>query len=76
LSKGTTSTIEGQQAVGVKDVTRGGVLYVATKGTPFPLEITKGGSGGGKVTFTRWNAPVTVKAPANAVDLGQLQSGH
>jgi hypothetical protein len=76
LSKGATSTIEGQQAIGVKDVSRGGVLYVATKGTPFPLEITKGGSGGGRVNFNRWNAPVSVRAPANAVDLGQLESGH
>ncbi|HEY2768419.1 MAG TPA: hypothetical protein VGI76_09185 [Solirubrobacteraceae bacterium] len=76
LSKGAPSTIEGQEAIGVKDVTRGGTLYVATNGKPFPLEITKGGSGGGKVTFTNWNAPVTVKAPAKAVDLGQLESGH
>jgi hypothetical protein len=76
LAKGSTSTIEGQEAIGVKDQTRGGVLYVATTGKPYPLEITKNGSGGGKVTFTSWNTPVTVKAPANAVDLGQLQTGH
>lgn len=76
LAKGSTSTIEGQEAVGVKDLSRGGTLYVATTGKPFPLQITKSGSGGGKVTFSHWNAPVTVTAPANAVDLGQLESGH
>lgn len=76
LAKGATSTIEGQQAIGVKDLSRGGVLYVATTGKPYPLQITKGGSGGGKVSFSHWNAPVTLKAPANAVDLSQLESGH
>lgn len=76
LSKGATSTIEGQPAIGVKDLTRGGILYVASTGKPYPLEITKSGSGGGKVSFTHWNAPVTLTAPANAVDLSQLQSGH
>jgi hypothetical protein len=76
LSKGAASKVEGQQAIGVKDVTRGGTLYVATTGTPFPIEITKGGSGGGRVSFNRWNAPVAVKAPTNAVDLGQIATGH
>ena len=76
LTKGATSTVEGQQAIAIKDATRGGTLYVATSGTPYPLQIAKGGSGGGKITFNRWNEPVTLKAPANAVDLSQLESGH
>jgi hypothetical protein len=76
LTKGATSTVEGQQAIAVKDSTRGGTLYVATSGTPYPLQIAKGGSSGGKIAFNHWNEPVTLKAPANAVDLSQLESGH
>lgn len=76
LAKGPTTKVEGQEAVGVKDLSRGGTLYVATTGKPYPLQITKGGSGGGTVTFSHWNAPVSVTAPANAVDLSQLASGH
>ncbi len=76
LAKGATTKVEGQEAVGVKDLSRGGTLYVATSGKPYPLQITKGGSGGGTVTFSHWNAPVTVTAPTNAVDLSQLASGH
>jgi hypothetical protein len=76
LTKGATSTVEGQQAIAVKDATRGGTLYVATSGTPYPLQIAKRGSSGGKITFNHWNEPVTLKAPANAVDLSQLESGH
>jgi hypothetical protein len=76
LTKGATSTVEGQQAIAIKDSTRGGTLYVATSGTPYPLQIAKSGSGGGKIAFNRWNAPVKLKAPRNAVDLSQLQSGH
>ncbi len=76
LTKGATSTVEGQQAIAIKDATRGGTLYVATSGTPYPLQISKGGSGGGKITFSHWNEPVTLKAPANAVNLSQLEGGR
>jgi hypothetical protein len=76
LTKGATSTVEGQQAIAIKDATRGGTLYVATSGTPYPLQIAKTGSSGGKIVFNRWNEPVTLKAPPGAVDLAQLRSGH
>ena len=56
------------------DKTKGGTLYIATTGKPYPVEISKGGSGGGKINFDRWNAAVTVAAPANAIDVAQLQS--
>jgi hypothetical protein len=68
-----TSTVGGQPVVGVKDTTQNGILYVATTGTAYPLEITKGGTGGGTITFSEWNRPVTLTAPANAVDIEQLQ---
>lgn len=76
LARGATRTIAGQQVVGIKDLTHGGILYVAATGTPYPIEITKGGGSGGKILFTHWNAPVKVTAPANSVDLGQLESGR
>jgi hypothetical protein len=76
LTKSATATIEGQQAVGVNDATKGGTLYVASTGTAYPLQIVKHGSSGGKVTFNNWNAPVTLKAPANAVDITQLEAEH
>jgi hypothetical protein len=72
LSKGATSTVNGQQVVAVKDTTQSGTLYVATTGTPYPIEIAKSGSAGGHLTFDRWNQPVSVSAPVGAIDLSQL----
>ena len=68
-----TSTVGGQPAVGVKDTAQNGILYVATTGPAYPLEITKSGAGGGTITFSEWDRPVTLTAPANAVDVEQLQ---
>jgi hypothetical protein len=77
LVKGLPTTAEGQPAIGVTDTSKGGTLYVATTGQPYPIEISKGGAEGGKVVFSRWNAPVSLTAPANAVDISQLQAaGH
>jgi hypothetical protein len=78
LKKSGTATIAGQKVIGITDTTKGGTLYIATTGKPYPVEITKGGSGGGgKITFDRWNATVTLAAPKNAIDVAQLQSaGH
>ncbi len=70
-----TSTVGGQPVVGVKDTAQNGILYVATTGTSYPLEITKSGTGGGTITFSEWNRPVTLTAPTNAVDIEQLQKG-
>ncbi len=75
LTHAGTVTIEGQQAVGVKDPS-GGTLYVAATGTPYPLELLKAAGGGGRIVFDRWNQPVTLAAPANAINITQLQNGH
>jgi len=75
LAKSGTATIGGQKAIGLKDTTKGGTLYVATTGSPFPLEITKGGSESGKVVLDRWNQPVTLTPPAGAIDVSKLQKG-
>ena len=76
LARDGTKTIDAQKVVAVTDVSQGGTLYVATVGTPFPIEIAKDGGSGGRITFDRWNKPVTLTAPANAININQLQNGH
>jgi hypothetical protein len=75
LSKAPSTTIGGQKAVGVTDATKGGTLYVAATGTAYPLQISKNGGSGGKITFDRWNQPVTLTPPAKAININQLQAG-
>jgi hypothetical protein len=67
LQKGSTTTINGKKAIAVTDKTRGGTLYVATTGKPYPLKITKGGTSGGTVTFDQINQPITLSAPSGAI---------
>jgi hypothetical protein len=76
LKSAGTTTVGGQQAVGVTDTTKGGTLYVAATGTPYPLEISKGGTSAGRIVFNRWNQPVTLTPPPNPININQLQSGH
>lgn len=76
LTSAGTTTVNGQKAVGVTDKSKGGTLYVASTGVAYPLEIAKGGAGGGKIVFDRWNKPVSLSAPTEAVSINQLQSGH
>jgi len=78
LTKGATSTVNGQQVIAVTDTNKTGTLYVATSGKPYPVAITKGSSENGKIAFSDWNQPVTITAPANAVDLSELKAlaGH
>lgn len=77
LTKGSKTTINGQPAITVTDTTQNGSLYVATTGQPYPIQISKTGSGGGKISFDEWNQPVTITAPPNAVDINELQhAGH
>jgi hypothetical protein len=73
LSKGATSEIEGQPAIALEDASKGGTLYVATSGRPYPLEIAKSGSETGKVILDRWDQPVQLAAPAGAIEVSKLQ---
>jgi hypothetical protein len=72
LSKGAQTTVEGQPAIAVSETAQKGTLYVATTGKPYPIEIAKSGSGGGRIVFSKWNEPVKLEAPKNAVDLSEL----
>ena len=44
LAKGSITTVRGQRVIAVKDTANGGTLYVATTGTPYPIEVVKNGS--------------------------------
>jgi hypothetical protein len=74
LSNSGTTTVKGQKVVGVTDKTKGGTLYIAATGKPYPVEITKSGSGTGSITFDRWDEELTLSAPANAIDVAALQA--
>jgi hypothetical protein len=76
LIKTQTTTVNGTHVVGVTDQSKGGTLYVATTGKPYPVQIAKGGAGGGTVSFDRWNESVTISPPPNAIDITQLRAGH
>jgi hypothetical protein len=74
LSKSGTTTVNGQKVVGITDKSKGGTLYIAATGKPYPVEIAKSGSGTGSITFDRWDEPLTLSAPANAIDVAALQA--
>jgi hypothetical protein len=60
--------------IAVNDVTKGGTLYVATTGKPYPVEIVKTGSQPGRVDFDHFNESVTLTAPSNAIDIAQFKA--
>jgi hypothetical protein len=76
LARGANTTVNGQKVVAVKDLAKGGVLYVAATGKPYPVEVARGGANGGHIVFDRWNQAVTISAPLNAINLNQLRAGH
>jgi hypothetical protein len=76
LVKTKTTTVDGKRVVGVTDQSQGGTLYVSATGKPYPVQIAKSGTGGGTLSFDRWNEAVSITPPANAIDLAQLRSGH
>ncbi len=76
LAKGATTTLDGKRAVSVKDLARGGILYVAATGSPYPIELLRAGADGGRLVFDRWNQPVSLEAPADALSIKQLDRLH
>jgi hypothetical protein len=74
LTKGKATTLDGHPAFTVTS-SKGGTLYVATTGPPYPLKITDAGSTGGEITLSDWNAPVTLSAPAGAIDYAKITGG-
>jgi len=76
LAKGATTSVGGQRVVSLNDTSKGGTLYVAATGKPYPVQIAKPGAEGGRVTFDRWNAPVSLTPPKGAIDITQLEGPH
>jgi len=74
LKAGGTKTIDGVPAIGVVDTTKsgGGTLWIAAKGTPYPLELTQTG-GTGDIRFEDWNKPVSLSSPKNSIDYDKLK---
>jgi hypothetical protein len=74
LSKGALTTIRGQKVVPLTDQPSGGTLYVAATGKPYPVEIANAHARG-VIVIDSINQPVTLTAPAGAIDISQLQQG-
>jgi len=58
--------------VAIVDTTKGGTLYVAASGTPYPVALVKSGNSAGSIEFSNWNQSVTLTAPKGALDLSQF----
>lgn len=56
----------GLRVVAVRDTTRGGTLFVAADGTPYPVALA-GAAGRPSIEFRGWNADVTITTPQHAV---------
>ncbi len=70
--------IRGTPTVGLEQPGSGGsvgTLYVATEGKPYPLRVVSSGQSQGKVDFTEYGAPATLKAPppSQVVSLQELR---
>ena len=57
--------------VEVKNSDGNATLAIQTVGEPYPVQLTNGKSKGA-ITFSDWNAPVSVTAPAGAVRPDEL----
>jgi hypothetical protein len=63
---------DGTPVIAVHDTSKGGTLYVATSGDPYPIQITNNGTQGGQLDFSAFNQPVTLTAPAQSIDISKL----
>jgi hypothetical protein len=72
VTKSGTRRYNGQKVIVLRDSDGGGDLYIAASGKPYPVAIVSTGDKQGTITFTGWDEPVDVSAPADAIDLSQL----
>jgi hypothetical protein len=63
LVKGTTTTVDGQSALQLRDTSDSGVAYVTISASPQFLRISCGSGGQGQLDFSAYDAPVTVSSP-------------
>ena len=68
-----TGEVGGVPVVFLESTEGEGTLAIQTVGEPYPVQIEGDGTdGSGKITFSDWNAPVSVTAPTDVVDIGEL----
>jgi hypothetical protein len=71
VSKGGETTIDGTKAIELKS-SKGGSLYIAEEGKPYPLELKGGGGSSGTLKLSDWGSVTAPTAPKNAIDIGAL----
>ena len=71
VTKGAEKTVGGQKAIELKS-SRGGSLFVAASGKPYPIEFVGGGTASGTVTLSDWGSAKAPSAPKNAIDINAL----
>ena len=75
LTNAGETTYHGQKVVEIRDVSDNSKLYVAATGTPYPVALIGGKAAqSGVITFDRWNEPVSLSAPKDALDISKLGS--
>jgi hypothetical protein len=76
IAKGGTSTINGQQALALKDPAKSSLLYVTGTSSPQILRVTSTQSGsGGRIDFTGYGNPVTLTPPPASETLDGAKYG-
>jgi hypothetical protein len=65
--KGPTVLVHGQQVLAIHSLTRGGTLYIATTGAPYPIEVRGSPKHPGRVVFDQYNRPISLQAPPGAL---------
>ena len=72
LANDGKTSYKGQDVVAIRDTSDGSKLYVAATGKPYPVAIVGGKNQSGTITFDDWNKSVSLSAPSDAIDIGQL----
>lgn len=76
LSMGGVTFVAGTKVIEVKNDVTGEVLYVAASGNPYPLQILQSGASNSEgIVFDQWNRPVSISAPADAIDIEKIDAG-
>jgi len=69
VTKGASTTVDGRAVVSLRDADS--ILYVATTGKPYPVEI-KPDVGSQALHFDGWDVAVDVSAPRDVLDFSSL----
>ena len=67
--RGPSKTVDGVATVRLTDTVKGTVVYVASKGTPYPIEVIGAKGSTAVAHFSDWNTPFSVSAPEGAFAL-------